>query len=50
MVDAWNKVVFGEEKYQARYDKERDGFCFCDGGLEEWECFGAPDSTGFRGW
>jgi hypothetical protein len=41
MVNAWNSVTFGEEEYQARYDEERDAFCFCDGGLEEWDCFGA---------
>lgn len=41
MVDAWNKVAFDNEEYQARYDDERDEFCFSDGGLEEWDCFGA---------
>ena len=41
MVDDWNNTAFGEEEYQARYDAERDEFCFCDGGLEEWDCFGA---------
>jgi hypothetical protein len=41
IVDAWNNAAFGEEGYQARYDKERDEFCFRDGGLEEWEGFGA---------
>jgi len=41
MVDAWNNAAFGEEEYQARYDEERGEFCFCDGGLEEWDCFGA---------
>jgi hypothetical protein len=39
--DAWNNTAFGEEEYQAKYDEERDAFCFCDGGLEEWDCFGA---------
>ena len=41
LVDAWNNAAFGEEEYQARYDEERDEFCFCDGELEEWDCFGA---------
>ena len=41
MVDAWNNVAFDEEQYQARYDEKRDEFCFRDGGLEEWDCFGA---------
>ena len=41
MVDAWNKITCGEESYQACYDAEHDAFCFCDGGLEEWDCFRA---------
>jgi hypothetical protein len=41
MVDAWNRTAFGDEAYQAQYDEERDAFCFRDGGLEEWDCFGA---------
>ena len=41
MVDAWNNAAFSGEAYQARYDEERDAFCFRDGGLEEWDCFGA---------
>ncbi len=41
MVDAWNNTAFGDEEYQARYDAARDEFCFRDGGLEEWDCFGA---------
>ena len=42
MVDAWsNNVAFGEEVYRARYDEERDEFCFCSSGLEDWDCFGA---------
>ena len=41
MVDAWNNAAFSEEAYQARYDEERDAFCFRDGGLEDWDCFGA---------
>jgi len=40
MVDAWNNTAF-EEEYRARYDEERDEFCFSDGGLEEWDCFKA---------
>src|SRR5712691_4937598 len=38
MVDAWNNVAFNDEKYQARYNENRDEFCFCDGGLEGWDC------------
>ena len=41
LVDAWNNVAFGGKEYQARYDEERDEFCFCDGGSEEWDCFGS---------
>ena len=41
MVDMWINTTFGEEQRQARYDEERDEFCFCGGGLEEWDCFGA---------
>jgi hypothetical protein len=41
MVDAWNRVVFDGAEYQARYDEERDEFCFINGGQEEWDCFGA---------
>jgi hypothetical protein len=36
MVDAWNNAPFGEEAYQARYDKEQDEFWFCGGALEAW--------------
>jgi hypothetical protein len=41
MVDAWNNIALCDEEYQARYDEARDAFCFRDGGLEEWDCFGA---------
>lgn len=41
MVDAWNNKAFDGEEYQARYDEEQDAFYFRDGGLEEWDCFGA---------
>ena len=41
MVDTWNNKAFDGEEYQARYDEERDAFYFRDGGLEEWDCFGA---------
>jgi hypothetical protein len=41
MVDVWNNAPFGEEEYQARYDEERDAFCFCGDGVEEGNCFGA---------
>jgi hypothetical protein len=37
MVDAWNNIAFGEEAYQARYDKEQDEFWFCGGALEAWD-------------
>jgi hypothetical protein len=41
IVDAWNHLNFGEEEHRARYDEEQDKFYFSDGGLEEWDCFGA---------
>jgi hypothetical protein len=41
IVDACNSTNFGEEEHHARYDEEQDKFCFCDGGLEEWDCFEA---------
>jgi hypothetical protein len=41
IVDAWNQVTFENDVFMARYDEERDQFCFHAESDGEWECFGA---------